>query len=106
MPKIIFISHDGTKFDTHAEVGQTAMQVAVNSSVPGIIGECGGMCSCATCHGYVDPEWAGRLAPPSRDELDMLQCALEPRENSRLCCQLALTEAHDGLTIRLPKSQL
>lgn len=106
MPTIVFIRHDGIEYRARAEVGQSVMQAALNASVPGILAECGGMLSCATCHGYIDPAWAVRLPAPSADERDMLQCVLDPRDESRLSCQLTVTEALDGLIVRLPKSQL
>ena len=69
----------------------------------GIIGECGGVMSCATCHVYVDPEWYGRLAPPQQSELDMLEFADEPTVLSRLGCQIKVREELDGLVVRVPK---
>jgi 2Fe-2S ferredoxin len=105
MPKITFIEHSGTKHEVQAEVGQSVMQAAVNNMVPGIIADCGGNCSCATCHVYVVEEWRTRLPPPSKEEKDMVECALEVRENSRLGCQVLITSEMDGLVVSLPASQ-
>ncbi|CAN5192770.1 2Fe-2S iron-sulfur cluster-binding protein [soil metagenome] len=106
MPKIHFIDYDGERRTVDATTGQNAMEAAVNADITQILGDCGGSLSCGTCHAYVDPDWRDRLPAPSRDEQDMLECTLEPRENSRLCCQLIITDKTDGLVIRLPEAQL
>ena len=85
--------------------GQSVMQVAMSNRVPGIIADCGGSCSCATCHVYVDPEWQGRIPGPSDTEKEMIDCALHVRENSRLSCQIVVSDAVDGLVVRIPESQ-
>jgi 2Fe-2S ferredoxin len=105
MPKIIFIEHDGSSKEVHAEVGQSAMQAAINNRVRGIIGDCGGACSCATCHGYVDEKWVAHVPPADSDEAAMLECAMHVQEHSRLTCQITVTPELDGLIIRLPVSQ-
>lgn len=106
MPTIKFIEHDGTEHLVQAEVGQSVMQAAINHQVPGVLGDCGGSCSCATCHGYVDAACIERVPPASQDESDMLDCALEVRDNSRLTCQIHMTPELDGLVIHLPQSQI
>ena len=106
MPTLVLIAHDGSEYEVNATPGQSAMQAAVDASVPGILADCGGQCSCATCHGYVDAAWIARLPKPSSDESDMLQCVLDPRDNSRLTCQIKMTAELDRLVIRLPESQL
>jgi 2Fe-2S ferredoxin len=106
MPKIRFILHDGTEHAVEGEVGHSAMQTAIDNMVPGIIADCGGNCSCATCHGYVDPAWLDKLAPISESEAAMLDGAMRVEDNSRLTCQINLTEELDGLVIRLPISQV
>ncbi|RJG01360.1 2Fe-2S iron-sulfur cluster-binding protein [Noviherbaspirillum sedimenti] len=106
MPVITFIEHNGTEHRVEAPVGSTAMQAAVNNGVPGVLADCGGSCSCATCHGYVDEMWTGSLSSAKADELDMLGGALDMKHNSRLTCQILLTAAMDGLIIRLPESQI
>jgi 2Fe-2S ferredoxin len=105
MPKITFIEHSGARHEVEAQIGQSVMQAAVNNMVPGIIADCGGNCSCATCHVYVAEEWRSHLTGPSREEQDMVECALYVQENSRLSCQLHITPEMDGLVVSLPESQ-
>lgn len=106
MPKLRLIEHNGTEHVLEAEVGSSVMQTAVDNMVPGIIGDCGGNCSCATCHGYVDAAWIDRVPPKSEDEAIMLEGVLHVEDNSRLTCQLKLTPELDGLVVRLPESQI
>lgn len=105
MPKIIFIEHSGASRSVEAEAGQTLMAVAVQHMVPGLVADCGGNCSCATCHAYIDAPWQDQLAPPSDDEKAMLECALHVEANSRLTCQVVVTPAMDGMVVRTPVSQ-
>jgi 2Fe-2S ferredoxin len=105
MALVKYIEFDGTAHDIHVEDGTTVMQGAVNNMVNGIIADCGGTCSCATCHCYVDESWFDKLDPPSETELDMLECVLDPKPNSRLSCQIVVTEELDGLVVRVPESQ-
>lgn len=106
MPRIIFILADGTQRTVDAVVGDTAMLAATRNNVPGILGECGGACSCATCHVYVDDAWAGRLPAPGPFEQELLpHTAAERRPNSRLGCQIDLTMALDGLVLHMPAAQ-
>ncbi|MBL6752300.1 MAG: (2Fe-2S)-binding protein [Nevskia sp.] len=105
MPKIIFIEHNGARHEVEAQTGQSVMQAAVGNLVPGIVGDCGGCCTCATCHGYVDDAWREAVGEPGEDERMMLEGALNVQPNSRLTCQIAVSEALDGLTVRLPASQ-
>ena len=106
MTKIRFIEHDGTEHVVEGEVGNSLMQTARDNLVPGIIGDCGGNCSCATCHGYVDPDWIAKLPPQSEEETLMLDGAMHLEPNSRLTCQLKVKPELDGLVIRLPISQV
>jgi len=106
MPKITFIEHDGTSHTVEAETGRSVMQAAVDNLVPGIVADCGGACSCATCHGYIDPAWLARLPEARADERSMLEGLLECQYNSRLTCQIEVTAALDGMVVRLPASQL
>lgn len=106
MPAIVFISHDGTTFTVDAAPGATCMEAAIENGVPGIDADCGGQCSCATCHVIVAPEWAVRVGPPSETESAMLSLTPERTTTSRLACQIALTEALDGLVLRLPEFQM
>jgi 2Fe-2S ferredoxin len=105
MPSVTFIRHDGTSEQVQAEPGLSLMQAAVNHGVDGIIGDCGGACACATCHCYVDAAWVGQMPPAQGNEQAMLECVIDPAENSRLSCQIKLTEALDGLVVRLPAAQ-
>ena len=105
MPEITFIEHDGNQKTVEAEVGQSVMQVAVNHLVPGIVADCGGACSCATCHGYVDDAWVARVPAAGDDENAMLDFTADREANSRLTCQIRMTSELDGLKIHLPASQ-
>lgn len=105
MPIIRFVQHNGTEHMAQAELGQSVMQAAINNQVPGILGDCGGSCSCATCHGYVDQAWMTRMPGAESYEVDMLSCAMDVLPNSRLTCQINITPDLDGLIILLPKSQ-
>ena len=101
------VSADGTDTTTlQARPGQSLMQAAVDANVRGIEADCGGLMTCATCHVYVREPHAGQLPPPAQDETDMLAFTAAPRrENSRLSCQIQLTEALQGLTVDLPDQQ-
>lgn len=105
MPKITFISHDGTSSEVEAPSGSTVMEIAVKNSISGIEAECGGACACATCHVYVDDAWKEKAGEPQVMEEDMLDFAWEVQPNSRLSCQIKLTDDLDGLIIRVPKRQ-
>jgi ferredoxin, 2Fe-2S len=106
MPKVTFIQPDGAAQTFDAENGKSLMQVAVDNMVKGIIGECGGSCSCATCHLYVDEPWRSKLLPPDAQEQGMLEGAIEPMADSRLSCQIEIRDELDGLTARIPAGQV
>jgi len=105
MAKIIFIEFDGTRHEVEADTGSSIMQAAVKNDVPGIDADCGGACACATCHVYIDPAWTGAAGSPGVLEEDMLDFAVDVRENSRLSCQIKVTDELDGIVMRLPESQ-
>lgn len=105
MPQIIFISHDGREQEVDAASGVSVMQAAVDNYIDGIHAECGGACSCATCHCFVDQAWQDKLPAPDPVELQMIECAIDPLPNSRLSCQLEINDALDGLIVRLPARQ-
>ena len=105
MPKITYIEHDGTERSVDAELGATVMETAIRNSVPGIVAECGGACSCATCHVHVDEAWSEKVGPPSPMEEDMLDFAFDVRPTSRLSCQIKVTDELDGLIVRTPAQQ-
>ncbi|PQM27722.1 2Fe-2S ferredoxin [Sphingopyxis lindanitolerans] len=107
MIKVTYIESNGTAHEVDLDPGQTVMEGAVNAGIGGIWGDCGGACSCATCHVYVDPAWRALTGEKSEMEESMLECAtaeVDP-EGSRLSCQLAVSDALDGLIIRLPETQ-
>ncbi|MEM8813212.1 MAG: 2Fe-2S iron-sulfur cluster-binding protein [Pseudomonadota bacterium] len=105
MPKIRYIANDGAEFEVEAENGSTVMENAIRNMVPGIDAECGGACACATCHVYVDPEWADIVGKPEAMEEDMLDFAFDVRENSRLSCQIRMADSLDGLIVHVPEQQ-
>ena len=105
MPKITYIAPNGQSHVVDAQVGMTVMEAAVQNLVPGIEAECGGACSCATCHVYVDDNWTEKTGKPDEMEEDMLDFAFEVRDSSRLSCQIRVTEEHDGLVVRVPDRQ-
>lgn len=105
MPNIKYITHDGTEHDVVADNGSTVMETAVKNMVPGIEAECGGACACATCHVYVDEAWRETVGSPEPMEESMLDFAHEVRENSRLSCQISVTDSLDGLIVRIPERQ-
>jgi ferredoxin, 2Fe-2S len=106
MPTITFIDQDGNQREIEAEAGSTVMETAINSDVPGILATCGGSCSCATCHVYVDDSWVDKLPAPELEEMDMLDTAHDLQENSRLSCQIKVTDELDGLIVTTPPRQI
>jgi 2Fe-2S ferredoxin len=105
MPKVTFYEHDGTRHDVDATSGLSLMRAAVDHNVPGIDADCGGACACATCHVYVEPEWLERSGTRTEMEESMLSFAAVTQDNSRLACQIELSDALDGLSVRLPAGQ-
>ena len=105
MPKITYIEHDGTTHEVDAAVGTTVMNAALDNLVPGIDADCGGECSCATCHVMVQGEWMKVVGQPGETEESMLDLNPERQENSRLSCQIPVTEELDGLVVQLPEFQ-
>jgi 2Fe-2S ferredoxin len=105
MPQVLFIDAQGQQHAVDAPLGRNLMQVALDHGVPGILGDCGGACSCATCHAYIEAPWDEQLPPRSDTEVFMLEAAWEPRANSRLCCQIKVTPQTDGIVVHLPAEQ-
>lgn len=106
MPKIIYVASDGTRTEQDVPAGWSVMEGAVQNNIEGIDADCGGCLSCATCHVFVEPEWAAKLPPKEDLEDDMLDCAAVDRtDNSRLCCQLTVTDEMDGLVVHMPEFQ-
>ena len=105
MAKITFIGAEGTRYDMDADNGSTVMENAIRNAVPGIEAECGGACACATCHVYVDEQWRAATGAPAPMEEDMLDFAYEVKPNSRLSCQIKVTDDLDGLVVTVPERQ-
>ncbi len=105
MALVKFVNHDGVVREVEAASGSSLMQVALDNGIDEIVAECGGACSCATCHCYVDEAWMSKLAPADAIEKSMLDCALEPKDNSRLSWQVFVSDELDGLTVHLPAAQ-
>src|SRR5690606_31684984 len=105
MPVITFIQLDSTHRVIDVSSGTTVMQAARDNGVAGIEAECGGACACATCHCYIEEGWFDRLEPRSDVEEGMLDCVVEPAPTSRRGCQVTLTDALSGITVRIPTSQ-
>ena len=100
--KVTFITQGGVKHEAAAAEGSTLMQAAVNNNVPGIAADCGGACACGTCHVYVDPAWLAATGTPNEIEAGMLEFTLDPQPNSRLSCQIKITQALDGMVVDIP----
>ena len=105
MPKITYIAFDGKETIVDAKEGMSVMQTAVNNGVDGIVAECGGACSCATCHVQVEEEWFDKLPEAQNMEKEMLDFVMSPQPTSRLSCQIKVTAELDGLVVHTPESQ-
>ena len=105
MPKVTYIEHDGREHAVEVKSGLSVMEGAIRNNVPGIDADCGGACACATCHVYVDEAWREATGKPSAMEESMLDFAEEVEPNSRLSCQIRVSDALDGLIVRLPANQ-
>lgn len=106
MPNVTYISSIGISRTIDVPSGMSILQAALNHRVEGILGECGGNCMCATCHVYVDPSFLNRIPTAKDNEKSMLSIVAEgPEPNSRLCCQIKMTEELDGIVVRLPGKQ-
>jgi 2Fe-2S ferredoxin len=106
VPKVIFVHNDGSQRVIDAGLGDTVMATAVRNGVPGIVGECGGNRSCATCHVYVDADFMPLVGPPGDLEDDMLDLGVsDRRDNSRLSCQIVLDERLEGISVTTPENQ-
>jgi len=105
MAKITFTQLDGTEQTVDAENGMTVMEAAIKNMVPGIDADCGGACACATCHVYVEDNWLGATGEREEMEEDMLDFAFDVRDNSRLSCQIKVSDDLDGLKVTVPEKQ-
>lgn len=106
MAKITYIEFAGTEHIVDVPTGLSVMEGAVNNNIPGIEAECGGMCSCATCHVYIDPAWIAATGSAADIEQGMLDSALDLEDSSRLCCQIEVSDELDGLVLRMPELQI
>ena len=106
MAKITYIEFNGTPHEVDVPSGLSVMEGAIDNNVPGIEAECGGACSCATCHVYVDPAWVVTTGSADHLEKDMLECAMDLQDNSRLSCQIEVSDELDGLVVRMPELQI
>ena len=105
MPRVLYIEADGTEHSADAPEGWTVMEGAVKNNIPGIDADCGGACACATCHVYVEDGWLEKTGAKTAMETSMLDFAENVQANSRLSCQIKITDDLDGLVVRMPESQ-
>ena len=105
MPKVTYIEHNGTSHEIDVEKGLSVMEGAVNNLVPGIDADCGGACACATCHVFVDEAWLAKSGTIGEMEETMLDFADGREANSRLSCQIKISDELDGIVVRMPEAQ-
>ena len=105
MPKITYKTHDDKTHTIDVKNGLTVMEGAIQNDIPGIDADCGGGMSCATCHDYVKEDWFNKIPKKEDGEEDMLDMAFEPKKNSRLSCQLIVSDTLDGLVVNIPAKQ-
>tara|TARA_B100000524_G_C23395196_1_gene278392 strand:- start:179 stop:499 length:321 start_codon:yes stop_codon:yes gene_type:complete len=105
MPKITYIDSNGNSKTIDVANGLSVMEGAIQNNIPGIDADCGGGMACATCHVYVKEEWLNKLDKPEDAEQDMIDMAFEPKKNSRLSCQLIVSDKLDGLIVTTPSKQ-
>ena len=105
MPKVIYITPDETRHEVEVETGYSIMEGAINNNIEGIVAECGGACACATCHSYVDAAWTVKI--PAMDDMEdsMLDAAFERKDNSRLTCQVEMSDELDGIVIHVADNE-
>jgi ferredoxin, 2Fe-2S len=105
MPKVTFIAHSGQRYPVDVPAGLSLMRAAIDNNVPGIDGDCGGQCACATCHVFIEAPWSDKTGSRTEREDEMLNFAAELRDSSRLACQIDVTDALDGLEVQMPEGQ-
>jgi len=105
MAKIIYVDHEGTERTVEATNGESVMEAAIRNSIPGIDADCGGACACATCHVYVDEAFLEKTGSAEDMEQSMLDFAENVQANSRLSCQISVSDDLDGLKVTTPESQ-
>ena len=105
MPKITYIDFKGNEKTIDVDNGLSVMEGAIQNNIPGIDADCGGGMACATCHVYVKEEWFNKIDKPEDGEVDMIDMAFEPKKNSRLSCQIIVSDELDGLAVTTPEKQ-
>ena len=105
MAKINYITHNNQTHTVEVQNGLTVMEGAIQNDIPGIDADCGGGMACATCHVYVKDDWFDKITPKEDGEEDMLDMAFEPKKNSRLSCQITISDELDGLIVNIPSKQ-
>ena len=105
MPKIIYKDNQGNSKIIEVENGLSVMEGAIQNDIPGIDADCGGAMACATCHVYVEEKWLNKIPKAEEAEIDMIDMAYEPKKNSRLSCQLIVSDDLEGLTVTTPEKQ-
>ncbi len=105
MVKVTYVEANGTQHEVALSPGSTLLQGAQNHLIPGIEGDCGGMCACATCHCYIPEPWTSKCTPQEELETNILDFGFDVRPNSRLACQITVDDALDGLIVELPERQ-
>jgi len=105
MPKIIYQTRDGSRHEVEVETGYSVMEGAINNNIEGIVAECGGACACATCHSYIDAAWVEKLTAMDDMEDSMLDAAFERKTNSRLTCQIEVSDELDGLVVHVAENE-
>ena len=105
MPKITYKNFQGNSKTIEVENGLSVMEGAIQNDIPGIDADCGGAMACATCHVYVEEKWLNKLPKAEEAEIDMIDMAYEPKKNSRLSCQIIVSDELDGLEVATPEKQ-
>ena len=105
MPKITYVDNQGNSKTINVDNGLTVMEGAIQNDIPGIDADCGGSMACATCHVYVEEKWFNKIPKAEEAEVDMIDMAFEPKKNSRLSCQLIVSDELNGLTVTTPDKQ-
>ena len=105
MPKINYIDSNGSSKTVEVEKGLSVMEGAIQNNIPGIDADCGGSMACATCHVYVEDKWFDKIPKAEEAENDMIDMAFEPKKNSRLSCQIIVSDELDGLQVKTPEKQ-
>jgi len=105
MPTVEFHFHNGDTQIVHVSAGTSVMQAAVSHGFDAVLAQCGGSCACGTCHVYIDDAWIGKLDAATENEKNMIEFVANSAPNSRLSCQVRVTDELDGIVVHLPESQ-